>query len=81
MGESPWCLSCQAGTVEDRGSSEGWNDLHSTPPLTLISLAFRLGIQQLRLIWGPHQILLTAQELTFLQQPPSRRVGEQVWAG
>uniref|UniRef100_A0A8C0W6L0 guanylate cyclase n=1 Tax=Castor canadensis TaxID=51338 RepID=A0A8C0W6L0_CASCN len=34
---------------------------------------FRLGIQQLRLIWGPHQILLTAQELTFLQQPPSRR--------
>ncbi|KAM4846356.1 guanylate cyclase D-like [Thomomys bottae] len=33
----------------------------------------RLGIQQLQLVPGPQQILLTAQELTFLHQPPSRR--------
>uniref|UniRef100_A0A8P0SAS3 guanylate cyclase n=2 Tax=Canis lupus familiaris TaxID=9615 RepID=A0A8P0SAS3_CANLF len=34
-----------------------------------------LGIQQLRLVRGPHRILLTAQELTFIHRPPSRRVG------
>ncbi|XP_053415954.1 guanylate cyclase D-like [Nycticebus coucang] len=31
----------------------------------------RLGIQQLRLVRGPHRILLTAQELTFVHRPPS----------
>ncbi|XP_045871891.1 guanylate cyclase D-like [Meles meles] len=33
----------------------------------------RLGIQQLQLVRGPHRILLTAQELTFIHRPPSRR--------
>ncbi|NP_001124165.1 guanylate cyclase D precursor [Mus musculus] len=33
----------------------------------------RLGLQQLRLLRGPHRILLTSQELTFLQRTPSRR--------
>ncbi|XP_076797319.1 guanylate cyclase D [Arvicanthis niloticus] len=33
----------------------------------------RLGLQQLQLLRGPHRILLTSQDLTFLQQTPSRR--------
>ncbi|XP_042763057.1 guanylate cyclase D-like [Panthera leo] len=37
-----------------------------------LSLASRLGIQQLQLVRGPHRILLTAQELTFIHRPPSR---------
>lgn len=43
----------------------------------------RLGIQQLQLVRGPHRILLTAQELTFIHRPPSRRVGRQApgWGG
>lgn len=35
---------------------------------------FRLGLQQVRLLRGPHRILLTSQELTFLQRTPSQRV-------
>ena len=48
-----------------------------------LSLASRLGIQQLQLVRGPHRILLTAQELTFIHRPPSRRVGGQAlgWVG
>lgn len=42
---------------------------------------FRLGLQQLQLLRGPHRILLTSQELTFLQQTPSQRVSGQTWAG
>uniref|UniRef100_A0A8D2DXH3 Guanylate cyclase n=1 Tax=Sciurus vulgaris TaxID=55149 RepID=A0A8D2DXH3_SCIVU len=37
-----------------------------------LTYLFRLGIQQLRLVRGPHRILLTAEELTFLHRPPSR---------
>ncbi|KAK2497391.1 hypothetical protein MC885_010991, partial [Smutsia gigantea] len=33
----------------------------------------RWGIQQLQLVRGPHRILLTAQELTFVHRPLSRR--------
>ncbi|XP_069891446.1 guanylate cyclase D-like [Dipodomys merriami] len=39
----------------------------------LLAYFIRLGIQQLWLIRGSQQILLTAQELTFLHQPWSRR--------
>ncbi|XP_035559557.2 guanylate cyclase D-like [Canis lupus dingo] len=38
-----------------------------------LTCLIRLGIQQLRLVRGPHRILLTAQELTFIHRPPSRR--------
>nr|XP_012415708.1 PREDICTED: olfactory guanylyl cyclase GC-D-like [Odobenus rosmarus divergens] len=38
-----------------------------------LTCLIRLGIQQLQLVRGPHRILLTAQELTFIQRPPSRR--------
>lgn len=51
----------------------GWY-WHHLPCLAL-SLTSRLGIQQLQLVRGPHRILLTAQELTFIHRPPSRRVG------
>nr|XP_027798668.1 guanylate cyclase D-like [Marmota flaviventris] len=37
-----------------------------------LAYLFRLGIQQLQLARGPQQILLTAQELTFLHRPLSR---------
>lgn len=37
----------------------------------------RLGIQQLQLVRGPHRILLTAQELTFIHRPPRMKVGVQ----
>ncbi|KAL6079511.1 hypothetical protein STEG23_038066, partial [Scotinomys teguina] len=33
----------------------------------------RLGLQQLQLVRGPHRILLTVQDLTFLPRTPSRR--------
>ncbi|KAB1272035.1 Olfactory guanylyl cyclase GC-D [Camelus dromedarius] len=36
----------------------------------------RLGLQQLQLVRGPHRILLTAQELTFIHRGPSRRMRE-----
>ncbi|EAW75004.1 hCG1641167, isoform CRA_b [Homo sapiens] len=32
-----------------------------------------LGIHQLQLVWGPHRILLTAQELTFIHPPLNRQ--------
>ncbi|XP_047679609.1 guanylate cyclase D-like isoform X2 [Prionailurus viverrinus] len=38
-----------------------------------LTCLIRLGIQQLQLLRGPHRILLTAQELTFIHRPPSRR--------
>ncbi|MBZ3884806.1 Olfactory guanylyl cyclase GC-D [Sciurus carolinensis] len=38
-----------------------------------LTYLFRLGTQQLRLVRGPHRILLTAEELTFLHPPPSRQ--------
>uniref|UniRef100_G3U1X3 guanylate cyclase n=1 Tax=Loxodonta africana TaxID=9785 RepID=G3U1X3_LOXAF len=38
-----------------------------------LTCLIRSGIQQLQLVQGPHQILLTTQELTFIHQPPSRR--------
>ncbi|XP_053756604.1 guanylate cyclase D-like [Panthera pardus] len=38
-----------------------------------LTCLIRLGIQQLQLVRGPHRILLTAQELTFIHRPPSRR--------
>ncbi|ELW71908.1 Olfactory guanylyl cyclase GC-D [Tupaia chinensis] len=38
-----------------------------------LTCLIRLGVQQLQLVRGPRRILLTAQELTFLHQPPSRR--------
>lgn len=47
----------------------------------LLSPTSRLGLQQLQLVRGPHRILLTAQDLTFLQRTPSRRVGGQTRAG
>lgn len=43
-----------------------------------LSLGFRLGIHQLRLVRGPHRIVLSTEELTFVHQPPSRRVSEGV---
>ncbi|XP_006882986.1 PREDICTED: olfactory guanylyl cyclase GC-D-like [Elephantulus edwardii] len=38
-----------------------------------LTCLIRLGIRQLRLVRGPQRILLNAQELTFIQQPPSSR--------
>uniref|UniRef100_A0A8C5ZAU2 Guanylate cyclase n=1 Tax=Marmota marmota marmota TaxID=9994 RepID=A0A8C5ZAU2_MARMA len=46
-----------------------------------LSLPSRLGIQQLQLARGPQQILLTAQELTFLHRPLSRWVCEEGGTG
>lgn len=53
----------------------GWY-WHHLPCLAL-SLTSRLGIQQLQLVRGPHRILLTAQELTFIHRPPRMKVGVQ----
>ncbi|CAH6792663.1 Gucy2d [Phodopus roborovskii] len=39
----------------------------------VLAYLIRLGFQQLQLLRGPHRILLTAQDLTFLQRTPSRR--------
>ncbi|XP_076415262.1 guanylate cyclase D [Peromyscus maniculatus bairdii] len=39
----------------------------------ILAYLIRLGLQQLQLVRGPHRILLTAQDLTFLQRTPSRR--------
>ncbi|XP_048216482.1 guanylate cyclase D-like [Perognathus longimembris pacificus] len=39
----------------------------------VLACLVRWGVRQRRLVRGPPQVLLTAQELTFLQQPPSRR--------
>ncbi|KAM6159424.1 guanylate cyclase D-like [Rhynchocyon petersi] len=38
-----------------------------------LTCLFRLGIQQLRLVRGPHRILLSPQEFTFIHRPPSSR--------
>ncbi|XP_037377957.1 guanylate cyclase D-like [Talpa occidentalis] len=38
-----------------------------------LTCLMRWGIQQLRLVRGPHRILLTAEELTFIHRPLSRR--------
>ncbi|XP_042636898.1 guanylate cyclase D-like [Orycteropus afer afer] len=38
-----------------------------------LTCLIRLGIQQLRLVRGPHRILLTTQELTFIHRPLSSR--------
>ena len=45
--------------------------------LSCALLTSRWRIRQLQLMRGPHRILLTAQELTFIQQPLSRWVGGQ----
>ncbi|XP_041909995.1 guanylate cyclase D-like [Arvicola amphibius] len=39
----------------------------------VLAYLIRLGLRQLQLVRGPHRILLTAQDLTFLQRTPSRR--------
>ncbi|XP_012658623.1 olfactory guanylyl cyclase GC-D-like [Otolemur garnettii] len=39
-----------------------------------LSCLIRLGIRQLRLVRGPHRILLTAQELTFIHTPSRWRL-------
>lgn len=57
-----------------KGLDRGGSDIY-TVPSALYSLTSRLGIQQLQLVRGPHRILLTAEELTFIHQPLSRRVG------
>ncbi|XP_055479239.1 guanylate cyclase D [Psammomys obesus] len=61
----------------------GVQPLGSLPTLTLacvlalvggvLAYLIRIGLQQLQLLWGPHRILLTARELTFLQRTPSQR--------
>ncbi|XP_055972407.1 guanylate cyclase D-like [Sorex fumeus] len=38
-----------------------------------LSCLIRLGIHQLRMVWGPHRIVLNTEELTFVHRPPSRR--------
>ncbi|KAL1774614.1 olfactory guanylyl cyclase GC-D [Sigmodon hispidus] len=39
----------------------------------IIAYLIRLGLQQLQLVRGPHRILLTPQDLIFLQRTPSRQ--------
>ncbi|XP_036031521.1 guanylate cyclase D [Onychomys torridus] len=39
----------------------------------VLAYLIRLGLQQLQLVRGPHRILLTAQDLTFLQRTPGRQ--------
>ncbi|KAK7806793.1 hypothetical protein U0070_010277 [Myodes glareolus] len=39
----------------------------------ILAYLTRLGLRQLQLVRGPHRILLTAQDLTFLQMTPSRQ--------
>uniref|UniRef100_A0A8C3VIF4 guanylate cyclase n=1 Tax=Catagonus wagneri TaxID=51154 RepID=A0A8C3VIF4_9CETA len=57
------------------GGGWGWGVVFAPPSLSEFSLTSRLGLQQLQLVRGPYLILLTAQELTFIQRPPSRWVG------
>ncbi|XP_075403900.1 guanylate cyclase D-like [Tenrec ecaudatus] len=38
-----------------------------------LTCLIRFGVQQLRLVRGPHRVLLTTQELTFIHRPPSSR--------
>ncbi|XP_006865081.1 PREDICTED: olfactory guanylyl cyclase GC-D-like [Chrysochloris asiatica] len=41
----------------------------------ILTCLIRLGVQQLRLVRGPHRVLLSVQELTFIHRPPiSRRL-------
>lgn len=62
----------QVGMLTDWGVQH----LFSSPDPP-ISFGFRIGIHQLRLVRGPHRIMLSTEELTFVHQPPSRRVGDE----
>uniref|UniRef100_A0A8D2DXK0 Guanylate cyclase n=1 Tax=Sciurus vulgaris TaxID=55149 RepID=A0A8D2DXK0_SCIVU len=67
-------MLCMRGTALTQGQFHWANRGGVTFAVLPRSLPSRLGIQQLRLVRGPHRILLTAEELTFLHRPPSRWV-------